>query len=238
MSNGFRTTRWSLVIAARDGSGASSQQALEELCEAYWYPLYAYVRLLGHDPDEARDLTQAFFARLLEKGYLQDVKEGAGRFRSFLLVALKHFLSKERDKAAAIKRGGQARVISLDTDLAESRYRTEPVDQLDPEAVFERRWAMTVLERAMDQLQETYTKAGKQERFEKLHGFLTGEEPHVPYRQIAQELEINEGAVREAVRRMRQQFGSLLREEIASTVADPGNVDDEVRHLLRASGPR
>lgn len=237
MSKRFRTTRWSLVVAARDGSDTGSQHALAELCEAYWYPLYAFVRYQGYDQDDAADLTQAYFARVLEKNYLGDVQEDAGRFRSFLLASLKNFLAKERDKASALKRGGGVNTVSLDSASAESRYQNEPVDRLDPDAVFERRWAMTVLERVMDQLEAEFGNAGKAKRFEKLHGFLIGEEPHAPYRVVAQELQMKEGAVKEAVHRLRKRFGHLLREEIASTVADPDDVDDEVRHLLSVTGP-
>lgn len=236
MASRFETTSWQLVLAARDGPTSESRQALARLCEAYWYPLYAFVRQQGFDAEEARDLTQGYFTSLLDKSYLQDVEPTSGRFRSFLLASLKHFLSKEREKASAVKRGGRVRVISLDVDGAEDRYAVEPVDRLDPEAVFERRWALTVLERAMRRLEKEFVECGKQQRFERLHGYLTSAEPRAPYRQVAAELEMSEGAVREAVRRMRQRFGHLLREEIAETVADPADLDVEVRHLLSVSG--
>ena len=238
MAAGFSTTSWSLVLAARDGPTTESQEALAGLCEAYWFPLYAFVRRQGFDAEQSRDLTQGYFTALLEKRYLESVEPGAGRFRSFLLVSLKHFLSKEREKARAVKRGGRAQVISLDGHRAEERYAIEPVDRLDPETVFERRWALTVLERAMSRLQREFAEAGKQRRFERLHGFLAGEEPRAPYRQVAAELGMSEGAVREAVRRLRQRFGQLLRQEISDTVADPADVDEEVRHLLSVSGSR
>ena len=207
VSKGFRTTRWSQVLAARDGSETESRQALGELCEAYWYPLYAFVRRHGHSEEEARDLTQAYFAQVLEREYLEDVEQGAGRFRSFLLASLKNFLANERDKASAIKRGGQAHIISLDTEVAESRYRRESVEPQDPEAEFERRWAYNVLERVLERLQSEFAEAGKEDRFEKLQGFLTGDTPSIPYRQVAEELQMTEGAVAEAVRRLRRRFG-------------------------------
>jgi RNA polymerase sigma-70 factor (ECF subfamily) len=237
MGSGFATTQWSQVLAARDGSDSEVRTALAVLFEAYWYPLYAYVRRQGTSPEEAADLTQAFFAYLLEKDVLKSVDPSEGKFRSFLLATLKHFLSHEREKANAQKRGGDQVGISLDAKLAESRYGYEPSDNLTPEQIYERRWALIVLERSLEKLEEKESSAGDGTRFEKLRPYLVGEEPHLPYSEIAAELDMNEGAVRGAVHRLRQSFGQLLRDEIAMTVADADQVDDEVRHLLGTVGP-
>lgn len=233
----FPPTSWSQVIAARDGHSTESRQALDSLCRAYWYPLYAFVRLQGHDPEASRDLTQAYFVELLEKGYLQDVDPSLGRFRSFLMVSVKHFLSKERDKAKTVKRGGATSVISFDAADAEVRYRSEPSVELTPEVIFERRWAQTVLHRALGKLRDELSEAGKEDHYRALRPSLVGEEPRMPYRQAAEELGISEGAVRAHVHRLRKRFGELLRQEIAETIADPEDVDDELRHLLGAITP-
>jgi RNA polymerase sigma factor (sigma-70 family) len=233
----FATTQWSQVLAARDAAGTEARRALEALCNAYWYPLYAYLRRKGEDPEEARDLTQAFFAELLDKRALRDVDPAKGRFRSFLLAALRHFLSHERDRARSQKRGGGVRVVSLDTREAENRFSQEPVEHLDPEQLFERRWGLTVMERAMDRLQAERVAEGDASPFQRLRGFLTGSEPRIPYREAAAELGMTEGAVKSAVHRLRRRYGSLLREEIAHTVRDPSEVDDEVRHLLAVVQP-
>jgi len=237
MGSGFATTQWSQVLAARDGSDSEVRGALAVLFEAYWYPLYAYVRRQGNTPEEAADLTQAFFAYLLEKDVLKSVDPSEGKFRSFLLATLKHFLSHERDKAHAQKRGGDQIGISLDAKLAESRYGYEPSDGLTPEQVYERRWALTVLERTLEKLEEKESSGGDGPRFSKLRPYLVGEEPHLPYSEVATELDMSEGAVRGAVHRLRQSFGQFLRDEIAMTVAEPDQVDGEVRHLLGAVGP-
>ena len=233
----FATTSWSQVLAARDGSTIESRQALETLCQTYWYPLYAYVRLQGHDAEAALDLTQAYFTELLEKDYLKDVEPSLGRFRAFLKVSVKHFLSKERDKASTLKRGGQTRIVSLDVDDAETRYRFEPVDELTPEDIFERRWAFTVLEHVLGTLEQEFSAAEREEEFEKLKGFLVGEKPKLPQREVATALGMSENAVRASVHRLRQRFGKLLRERIAETVADPSEVDAEIRHLLGVLAP-
>ena len=237
MGSGFATTQWSQVLAARDGSESEARGALAVLFEAYWYPLYAFVRRQGHDPEEAADLTQTFFAYLLEKDVLKKVEPTEGKFRSFLLATLKHFLSHERDKARAQKRGGDQIGLSLDAKLAESRYGYEPADDLTPDQVYERRWALTVLERTLEKLEVRESSGGDGTRFERLRPYLVGEEPHLPYRDVAEALGMTEGAVRGAVHRLRQSFGQLLRDEIAMTVADLDHVDDEVRHLLGTVGP-
>lgn len=229
----FQTTNWSLVLAARDEPSAAGREALGALCEIYWYPLYACVRASGHDPDASRDLTQEFFALLLEKDLLEGVHPEAGRFRSFLLASLKHFLSHQRDKARALKRGGGTRFISLDSAAAEDRFASEPADRLTPEEVFERRWALTVLDHAVEALSAEFVARGERERFERLRQFLTGQEPHASYREVASELAMTEEAVRAAIVRLRRQLGRALREQIADTVATPDELDDEVRYLLR-----
>jgi len=233
----FSTTQWSQVLAARDGAGTEARQALAVLCETYWYPLYVFVRREGYDADAARDLTQGFFAYLLEKEVLQQVQPSAGRFRSFLLATLRHFISRERGKDQALKRGGGTQTISVDAAAAEARYDLEPTDELTPEQVFESRWAMTVLDRAMERLRQESGESGDLERFQKLQPYLTGQKPRLPYNEIAVELQMTEGAVKTAVYRMRQQFGLNLRQEIAETVADPSEIDDEVRYLLSVLRP-
>ena len=237
MSSGFSTTQWSQVLAARDGTEASASDAMTALCETYWYPLYAYVRRQGHTADEAADLTQAYFALLLEKDYLKDVEPTRGSFRSFLLTSMRHFLSHEWEKGRALKRGGNTRTVSLDVDTAEARYSTEPADPVTPEQVFERRWTLMILERALVRLREWAADNDNSDQVEHLEEFLTGQQPRTPYREVAEELGMSEGAVKAAVHRLRQRFGGLLREEIAQTVADPAEIDGEVRHLLTVIRP-
>ena len=234
MSNRFATTQWNVVLTARDGNNTQARRALEALCESYWYPLYAYIRRRGHSADEAADLTQAFFADLLSRDFLGGIDRSKGRFRSFLLASLEHFLSRERDKEFALKKGGGVRPVSLDAREAEDRYRLEPEDRRTPEMLFERRWGLTVLERTMERLRAEF--ADQADRFERLRPSLTGAEP-AQYRDIAGELGMSETAVKAAVHRLRQRYGRLLRDEIAETVADPAEVDDEVRHLLAVVQP-
>src|SRR5262245_36612945 len=235
MSNPFATTQWNVVLAARDGTETEVQRALESLCEAYWYPLYAFVRRRGHEADEARDLTQAFFADLLGRNFLGAVDRSKGRFRSFLLASLEHFLSHERDKAHALKKGGGVPPLSLDSAMAETRYTNEPADRVTPETVFERRWGLTVMERAMDRLR--VESAEDQHRFDRLKPYLTGSDEHTPYKEAGDALGMTETAVKAAVHRLRQRYGRLLRDEIAQTVADLTEVDDELRHLLTVVRP-
>jgi RNA polymerase sigma factor (sigma-70 family) len=230
----FATTRWSQVIAAGQAPTPDSREALSRLCELYWYPLYVYVRRWGYDADQAQDLTQEFFARLLEKHYLRAADPARGRFRSFLLAALKHFLSNERDRAGAVKRGGRSTVISLEFENAEGRYSLEPPDGETPETVYERRWALTLLERTLGRLRQEFDSAGKHVLFARLEGFLTGEQDTLPYAELGPELGMTEGAVKVAVHRLRRRFGALLREEIGETVSEPSQVDDEIRDLFRA----
>ena len=233
MSQRFATTQWTVVLAARDGSDSQARQALEALCEAYWFPLYAYVRRRGHDPDAARDLTQAFFADLLGRDFLNAIDASKGRFRSFLLASLAHFLAHERDRAQALKKGGGKSPLSLDAEAAEARYLQEPADRLTPDVVFERRWGLTVMERAMLRLEAEHVE---DTRFAMLKPCLTGEQGG-RYSELAAALGVSEGAVKTAVHRLRQRYGGLLREEIAGTVASNADVDAELRHLLEVIRP-
>ena len=233
----FSTTQWSQVLSARDGSGSEAGHALESLCQIYWYPLYAFVRRQGYDQEEARDLTQAYFAELLEKDFLKEVQPELGRFRSFLLASLKHFLSHERDRVQALKRGGCARTFSLDVQGAEERLSAEASEQLTPEQIFERQWALTVLDRALERVRQQSAKSGTENHFDKLKPYLTGDAAGAPYRDVAADLNLTEGAVRAAVLRLRKRFGESLRAEIGETVADPAEIDDEIRRLLTVLQP-
>ena len=230
----FATTRWSQVLAAGQTQTGDSREALSRLCESYYYPLYAYVRRWGYDAEQAQDLTQEFFSRLLEKHYLRAADPSRGRFRSFLLAALKHFLANERDRAVAVKRGGRATVISLEMENAEGRYSLEPPDLETPETIYERRWALTLLERTLSRLAREFQATGRQALFGRLEGYLTGEQDALPYSHLAAELGMSEGAVKVTVHRLRRRFGTLLREEIGETVATPAEVDDEIRELFHA----
>jgi DNA-directed RNA polymerase specialized sigma24 family protein len=230
----FHTTQWSRVCAAAADDGETSRVALEELCAAYWYPLYAFLRRRGHTAEDARDLTQGFFAALLEKGYLGDADPSRGRFRSFLLTAVARFAEKERDKAAAQKRGGGRRVLPVDFEEGERRYRHEPADNWTPERVFERRWALTLLDRTLARLRQEHEAAGKVAHFEALKTFLTGESQQPRLALLAEELGTTEGALKVAIHRLRQKYRELLRAEIAQTVAAQEDVDDELGVLLAA----
>ena len=232
----FATTHWSVVMAAGRPKSASYQQALETLCKTYWFPLYAYLRRHGCDSNQAEDYTQAFFAGLLAKGGLRLADPKRGKFRSFLLASLKHFLSNERARARAKKRGGGRKVLSLDIQNAESQYALEPRDELSPEKLFERSWALTVLDRTMARLQAEAISTNKQKLFDHLKVYLTAEKSSVPYRDAAAELDIAEGAVRVAVHRLRRRYRELLRDEIAQTVTSDDQIDEEIRDLFAALG--
>jgi RNA polymerase sigma factor (sigma-70 family) len=212
-----------------------AQTALAKLCRIYWYPLYAYVRREGCSAPDAQDLTQEFFARLLEKNYLAQVERQKGKFRSFLLAALRHFLSDQRDRARAAKRGGGADCISLDAQTAEQRYRLEPMDRMDAEKIYERRWAMTLLEQALTRLRDEASAAGKTEQFERLRSFVAGESD-ISCGEAADQLRLTESAVKSAVHRLRQRYRELVREEIGHTVADPAEIDEEIRYLKAVIG--
>ncbi|NUQ62226.1 MAG: sigma-70 family RNA polymerase sigma factor [Pirellulales bacterium] len=228
----FDATRWTLVLSAAGGTHTpSSAAAMAELCAIYWYPLYAFIRRRGHDAHEAEDLVQEFFARLLVKDFLAGVSPEKGRFRSFLLAAFKHFLANEYDRAGAQKRGGARTVIALDALGADSRWRLEPADTLTPEKLFERRWALAVLEQVLARLQAEMTAAGKGPLYEALKEFLGGEGRDT-YAEVGTKLGMSSGAVKVAVHRLRRRWRQVLREEIAQTVADPAEIDAEIRYLL------
>lgn len=230
----FALTHWSVVVAAGRRESTHARDALEQLCRAYWQPIYAFVRRQGHSPSDAQDLTQEFFARLLEKNYLQTVDPAKGRFRSFLLASVKHFLANEWDRARAQKRGGKQVLLSIDGASAETAYAVEPVEQLTPDRIFERRWALTLLAEVMAQLRGEYQREGKTEIFEQLKSTLTGERRSVGYVEIASRLHSSEGAVKVAVHRLRRRYRELLRAEIAQTVASPEAVEEEIRALFAA----
>jgi len=232
VSGGFVTTNWSQVTTARDGTDSAARRALEELCRTYWHPLFEYVRHLGYGPDEAQDLTQEFFADLLERDFLKGVDRAAGRFRSFLLASLKHFLSRERTKAHALKRGGGVATISLDSGTPATKVGEIAADQLTPEQAFDRHWALTVLDRAIERVRQDAKDSSALDQFELLRPYLTGEAFRPPYGDLAAELGMTEEAVRAALHRLRKRFGKMLRSVIAETLADPTHADDEIRYLL------
>ena len=234
----FVTTHWSLVLTAGDANTTVAHDALAKLCQAYWYPLYAYVRRRGFSPPDAEDLTQEFFARFLEHHWVSDADREKGRFRSFLLSAMNHFLANEWDKARAQKRGGGAPLLPLEFDAAETRYTHEPADNTTPEQHFERRWAMTLLETVVNRLRAEYEADGKAALFAALNPCLVGDRTSQPYGELARALGLTEGAVKSAVHRLRQRYRQLLRDEIAQTVANPGEVEEELHHLIVVLGGR
>jgi RNA polymerase sigma-70 factor (ECF subfamily) len=228
----FVTTHWSVVLSARDRNSPNSDAALQTLCRTYWFPLYAFVRRLGHSPHDAQDFTQEFFARLLQKEYLNAAASEKGRFRTFLLVALKRFLANEWNRQHAQKRGGTATVVSMDQELAESRFAAEPAHSLQPDVLFDRQWAMTLLERTMTRLHDEYVASGRAKLFELLRGCLAKDESALPYAEIATRLKLTEAAVKMAVQRLRARYREILRAEIADTVASPEEIEEEIRHLF------
>jgi RNA polymerase sigma factor (sigma-70 family) len=230
----FHTTHWSLIASAAESRSERSERALAELCEAYWYPVYAFIRRRGENAEDARDLTQSFFAALLEKGYLADADPERGRFRTFLLTAVSRFVSKEREKAAAQKRGGGRPPLSLDFADGEARYQREPSHDWTAERIFERRWALTLLDRTLAALRQEHADAGRLPLFEALKIFLTGEAGAPPLAQIGQQLDMTEGAAKVAVHRLRQKYRDQLRAEIAQTLAGKEDVDNELGILLAA----
>jgi RNA polymerase sigma-70 factor (ECF subfamily) len=230
----FATTRWSVVLSAGQRASPDSDRALASLCEAYWYPLYAFVRRQGRQPAEAQDMTQAFFARLLEKDYLQAADQQRGRFRTFLLTMFKRFLANEYQRANAQKRGGGKTALSLDFSDGERRLQREPQHDWTAERVFERRWALTLLEHVLARVGDDYAAKGKGPLFEQLRPFLTGEPVAVCYREIADQCGLSENAVKVAAHRLRQRYRDALRSEIAQTVAAESDVDDELQQLMLA----
>jgi RNA polymerase sigma factor (sigma-70 family) len=228
----FPTTRWTLVVAAGDPQRKDARSALVSLCENYWYPLYAYLRRRGYAPDQAQDLTQEFFMRVLEGRYLDRADPEKGRFRSFILTSLKFFAADEKDRQRAQKRGGGA-VVSLEFSSGESgeeRYQREPGHDDTPDRIFERRWALSMLERVMERLREEFVQHGSPENFERMKVFLLGQS-EAPYADLAREMTTSEGALKVAIHRLRKRYRELFRQEIADTVADPAEVESELRYL-------
>ncbi len=228
----FATTRWSLVAAARRSEDRAAREALAKLCELYWYPLYAFVRRRTPDLHEAQDLTQAFFAHLLEKGAIEVAQAERGRFRSFLLAALRNFLANQWKREQAQRRGGGQALVSLDLTEGESRYQLEPADTLTPERRFEQEWVAALLAQVFDRLRAEAEKSGKAAQFEVLSVYLTGDDSGRSQAEAAAELGMSEAALRQAAYRLRKRYRELLREEVAHTVSDPAEIDDELGRLL------
>ena len=224
-------------MKASRASAPGSREALSQLCELYWPPLYGFARRQGYSVEQAQDLTQAFFARFLEKQDVQDADPARGRFRSFLLGSFKLFLANEYDRERAKKRGGDQVKIALEVDSAEARFVAEPADDLTPEALFERQWALGVIDRVMDALRADLMKSGKEATFDELKGLLVGEKEQGGYAAIARTLGTSEGAIKVTVHRLRQKFRERLRAEIAATVADDAEIEDEIRYLMAILAP-
>ncbi|MCX6903977.1 MAG: sigma-70 family RNA polymerase sigma factor [Verrucomicrobia bacterium] len=228
----FPVTQWTVVLAAGGMPSPESAAALERLCSSYWYPLYAFVRRSGHSPPDAEDLTQEFFARVLERHWLTRADQSKGRFRTFLLTAMERFLANEWDKARALKRGGGQRNVPIQVDTAETRYGVEPADTRTPEQAFEYRWAVALLDEVVKQLEAEFQEQGQAASFAALKPCLVGDRASQPYAELAAMLGMEEGAVKVAVHRLRQRYRELLRAEIANTVASTEEVDAEMRHLF------
>jgi RNA polymerase sigma factor (sigma-70 family) len=228
----FTTTHWSVVLRAGAADSSNAAQALDQLCRVYWYPLYAFVRRKGHSAHDAQDLTQAFFARLLGKNYVAQADRERGRFRTYLLAALTHFLADEWDKTRRLKRGGGREIISFDAASAEERYRLEPIDQLDAAKLYERRWVTTLFEQVLARLEEEFRDSDKSELFEALKTALVADDSALSYAELGSRLGLSEDAVKQAVRRMRRRYRELFREEIAQTVDGASELEDELKHLF------
>jgi RNA polymerase sigma factor (sigma-70 family) len=232
----FATTHWSTVLRAGDSACPTSQAALEKLCGQYWYPLYAFVRRHNFSPEDAEDLTQEFFAVLIEKGYLDRADRDRGRFRTFLLTSMQNFLRNARDRDTTWKRGGRQQFVSWDAAVLESRYQAECQTDLSPQEIFEKRWAATLLEHVLDRLRKEFEADGRGPLFERLKDQLWGDAAAPSYAEAAAELGMNATALRVAAHRLRRRFRETLRGAIAETVDDPGEIDDEIRHLLAVLG--
>jgi RNA polymerase sigma-70 factor (ECF subfamily) len=232
----FATTQWTVVLTAGRGGSASASAALERLCQTYWYPLYGYVRRCGHSPEDSQDLTQAFFARLLGGQWIGRADREKGKFRSFLLSALKCFLADDWDRARAKKRGGGVAPLPLQFDTAETRFGHEPVDNTTPEQLYERRWALALLEEVLRRLASEYAKADRESFFAELKPCLVGDRAALSYSALAVKLGVSESALKSMAHRMRLRYRELLREEIANTVGSPAEVDAELRHLFGILG--
>jgi RNA polymerase sigma-70 factor (ECF subfamily) len=232
-SESFETTQWSVVVSAGNQGSPQAQQALAKLCQAYWYPLYVFVRRQGQRPEDAQDLVQGFFAKVIEKNYVADAEREKGRFRSFLLLALKRYMANEWDHANREKRGGGKQILSLDAQNTEMRYKTEPADEMSPEKAFERQWALTLLQQVLDRLSAEFTTAGKTRLFEELKVFLNGEKSG-SYTEVGGRLGMSESAIKVAVHRLRLRYRELLKQEIANTVGSPDAIKDEINSLFAA----
>jgi len=230
----FVTTRWTVVLAASRPHSPQASEALEELCRTYWYALYAFVRRQGYSKEDAEDLVQGFFARFFDHQYLAALNREKGKFRAFLLASLKHYLANEWDRARAQKRGGQAQVLSLDWQNAETRYQFEPADDLSPDKLFDRAWAVMLLERVLARLRQESVAGGGTELFETLKHLVSIGKSAIPYRDVAHKLEMSEAAARVAVHRLRRRYRELLRDEVAQTLAHADQVEEEMRALLGA----
>jgi RNA polymerase sigma factor (sigma-70 family) len=231
--NGFATTHWSIVLQATR-AGEQSSQALASLCETYWYPVYAFIRRQGCAAEEARDLTQEFFVRVLERNSLHTADPLRGRFRAFLLASVRHFLANTRRTDRALKRGGGQRPLTFELDGAEGRYQIEDGHQLTPEKLFDRRWALLLLDRALARVRDKHIASGRSETFDRLNQYLTGDGVGQPYAEMARTLGVTEGSVKVSIHRLRRQFREALIAEISETVADPDDVEAEIQHLLDA----
>ena len=232
----FTITHWSVVLAAGHNSSPAALEALEQLCQTNWYPIYAYVRRQGYSREDAQDLTQEFFARLLAKDYLARADPGKGKFRSFLLTGIKNLLCDEWNKAHRLKRGGGRQVVSFDEQWAENRYRLEPADAMTPERLFERSWVLTLLERAAQRLRQEYINLDQAELYEQLTEFRLDGPGQPSYTEAAARLGLSPSAVKSAIHRLRQRHHELVREEIAQTVTNPAELAEEIRYLLRVVG--
>jgi RNA polymerase sigma factor (sigma-70 family) len=232
----FRTTRWSVVLLSAQSQAPGSEAALAELCRLYWYPLYGFVRRRGYGPEDAQDLTQGFFLDLLERKGLVRVDPLKGRFRSFLLASMQNYLSKQADRVRCLKRGGNLEFVPLDTESAESLYRLEPADHITAETIFDARWATTLLDEAMGQLDDEYARQGKASTLQALKPFLDpiNSEAVPPYEHIADQLQVSIGSVKTLIHRLRNKYTALLRQEVARTVCDPAEVDEEIHALCNA----
>ena len=232
----FTTTHWSVVLLAGQADSPQATEALEKLCRTYWYPLYVYVRRHGNSPEDAQDLTQIFFSRLLEKNCFAKADRDRGKFRTFLLGSLKNFLVNEWKRAGRLKRGGGVEFLSIDANVAEDRYAAESANETNPDAAFELRWAVTLIEQVLTALRQEFNAADKARLFEELKGFIWGDKSSASYAEIAGHLNLTEGTVKVAVHRLRQRFRELLRAEVAHTVARPEDIDGELRHLIAVVG--
>jgi RNA polymerase sigma-70 factor (ECF subfamily) len=229
----FRTTHWSEVLAAGEEGSEQAAAALARLCQTYWFPVYAFIRKRGHSPEQAQDFTQDFFAGFLQKNYVARAARERGRFRVFLMSSVENFLHNQHDRAQAQKRGGGQALLSLNYQDAEQRYQIEPLEESDPATIFEQQWAATLLETILNRLREEFSAEGRAGVFDDLQGHLWGDGDSIPYALLAQKSGLTEGNLKTIAHRLRQRYRALLREEIAQTVAKPGEVDDEIRHLMR-----